>query len=120
MPTAAATSMRGRENTDCMAEAISGIDGPRLERLGGPPNVYQIGPRADLDNSAAAAAAPSIVLRMAAKTPGQPEKNTPWRTHNRSFCDGRHGDFVMAVTAGKRFAWHRPGMDLGPLGQSTA
>ena len=26
----------------------------------------------------------------------------------------------MAVTAGKRFAWHRPSMDLGPLGQSTA
>ena len=48
------------------------------------------------------------------------EKPTPTRAHNRPFCDGRHGGFVMAVTAGKRFAWHRPGMDLGPLGQSTA
>jgi hypothetical protein len=26
----------------------------------------------------------------------------------------------MAVTAGKSLAWHRPDIDLGPLGQSTA
>ena len=51
MPTAAAISMSGRESRDVVAEIVSGIDVPRLDRSGRPrPHVYEIVPIVAADN----------------------------------------------------------------------
>src|SRR5438128_10292342 len=49
-PTAAAMSTSGRESRDAVAETVSGIHIPRLDRPGVRPHPYQIGPITAADN----------------------------------------------------------------------